>query len=116
VRYAVGTDTELPMLTGVLLDVDGDAVRLAATDRYRLAVSALSGAEVAGPPVTALVPVALVDELLAALPADGPVAIDVASAELTAGAGRGAHPVAPLAIRAPERAGDIAMLMPIRLT
>jgi len=83
VRYAVGTDPELPMLTGVLLDVDDDAVRLAATDRYRLAVSALAGAQVAGPQVSALLPVALVDEVLAVLGDDGPVTIAVAGADLT---------------------------------
>jgi DNA polymerase-3 subunit beta len=31
-------DDTLPMLTGVCLDIDGDAITLAATDRYRLAV------------------------------------------------------------------------------
>ena len=83
VRYAVGTDPDLPMLTGVLLDVDDVAARLAATDRYRLAVSALAGAEVTGGPVSALLPVALVDEVLAALGDDGPVTIGVAGDELT---------------------------------
>lgn len=84
VRYAVSTDAELPMLTGVLLDVDGDAVRLAASDRYRLAVSTLAGAGVSGPPVSAIVPVTLVDELLAVLGDDaGPVAITVTGDDLT---------------------------------
>jgi DNA-binding transcriptional MerR regulator len=77
VRYAVGTDPELPMLTGVLLDVDGATARLAATDRYRLAVSALAGASVTGPSVSALLPVPLVDEALAALAADGSVTLTV---------------------------------------
>jgi DNA polymerase III sliding clamp (beta) subunit (PCNA family) len=67
VRYAISTDPELPMLQGVLLDVDDDAVRVVATDRYRLAVSALPGAELTGPSGSVLLPVTLVDELLAAL-------------------------------------------------
>ena len=83
VRYAVGTNAELPMLTGVLLDVDDSTARLAASDRYRLAVSTLSGAEVAGPAVSAIAPVALVDELLAALGDSGPVTITVAGDDLT---------------------------------
>lgn len=64
VRPAVGTDPELPMLTGVLLDADADTVRLAATDRYRLAVSAVD-AELEGAAVSVLLPVDLVDRLLA---------------------------------------------------
>jgi DNA-binding transcriptional MerR regulator len=82
VRYAVGTDPDLPMLTGVLLDVDDSAARLAATDRYRLAVSALAGAEVSGE-LSALLPVAMVDEVLAALGDDGPAAIRIAGEEVT---------------------------------
>ena len=71
VRYAVSTDPELPMLAGVLLDVEGDAFRVVATDRYRLAVSAVSEASVAGPSVGVIAPLALVDEALAALEARG---------------------------------------------
>ena len=205
VRFAVGTDPELPMLTGVLLDVDDAAARLAASDRYRLAVSTLAGAQLDGPPVSAILPVALVDELLALLAADGDVTIEVSGNELAVAvhgrtlrgqridsdfpdyrrllrdsaahrvdidaatlrdqlaaaptrtvptgpdgaletatvltlgqvemglnrefllqaldAGRGGQlvleldgPIEPLAIRDPERAGDVSMLMPVRLT
>jgi DNA polymerase-3 subunit beta len=35
---ATSRDDTLPMLTGVCLDIDGDLITLAATDRYRLAV------------------------------------------------------------------------------
>ncbi|WP_233495790.1 DNA polymerase III subunit beta [Geodermatophilus sp. TF02-6] len=38
VAVAAGRDDTLPMLTGVRLEIDGDRVTLAATDRYRLAV------------------------------------------------------------------------------
>lgn len=86
VRYAVGGDPELPMLTGVLLDVDEESARLAASDRYRLAVSVLAGAEVSGT-LSVLLPVALVDELLAAIDGDGdrdgPVTITVAGDDIT---------------------------------
>ena len=84
VRYAVSTDPELPMLTGVLLDVDDDVVRVAASDRYRLAVSTVSGAEVTGPPTSVLLPVALVDELLTALDDDATATtVHVADGEIT---------------------------------
>ncbi|WNV77870.1 MerR family transcriptional regulator [Geodermatophilus sp. DSM 44513] len=82
VGHAVGKDPELPMLTGVLLDVDDAAVRLVATDRYRLAVSALAGAEPNGE-LRALLPVALVDEVLAACGDDGPTTICVEGDAIT---------------------------------
>lgn len=41
VAVAAGRDDALPFLTGVRVEVDGDQVTLAATDRYRLAVRTL---------------------------------------------------------------------------
>ncbi len=67
VRFAVGTDPELPVLSGVLFDVAADGVRLVATDRHRMAVARVPGT-VDGPTRRLLAPVALVDavrELLA---------------------------------------------------
>jgi DNA-binding transcriptional MerR regulator len=64
VRTAVGTDPDQPMLAGVLVEAGPDGVRVVATDRYRLAVRAVPGAAVDGPAVSALLPVALVDEVL----------------------------------------------------
>ncbi|WP_433689321.1 MerR family transcriptional regulator [Micromonospora carbonacea] len=60
VRFAVGTDPELPVLSGVLFDVATDGVRLVATDRHRMAVARVPGA-VDGPTRRLLAPVALVD-------------------------------------------------------
>ncbi|PWU61363.1 MerR family transcriptional regulator [Micromonospora globispora] len=62
VRFAVGADPELPVLAGVLLEVEPDGVRLVATDRHRMAV-ARAGGKVDGPQVRVLVPVDAVDEL-----------------------------------------------------
>ena len=42
VAVAAGRDATLPMLTGVRLEIDGELLRLAATDRYRLAVRELA--------------------------------------------------------------------------
>ncbi|MEU8285588.1 MerR family transcriptional regulator [Micromonospora sp. NPDC048905] len=83
VRFAVGVDPELPMLSGVLLDVEPDGVRLVATDRYRLAL-ARATADVDGPRARVFVPVALVDDLRPLLDATdaGPVWLTVAGAEL----------------------------------
>ncbi|MBM0229661.1 MULTISPECIES: MerR family transcriptional regulator [Micromonospora] len=66
VRFAVGADPELPVLAGVLLEVEPDGVRLVATDRHRLAV-ARTGWKMDGPPVRVLVPVGFVDEARALL-------------------------------------------------
>lgn len=88
VRFAVGTDPGLPMLTGVLLDAEDGAVRLAATDRYRLAVSAVDGASVDGVAASALLPVALVDEVLTA-GGTGPATVRVDGDEITVETGGG---------------------------
>lgn len=78
VRYAASVDPELPMLSGVLLELDQPTaaegpqdpatamVRVVATDRYRLASSA-APAQLTGPPASVLVPIDLVDELLESL-------------------------------------------------
>jgi DNA polymerase-3 subunit beta len=42
VAIAAGRDDTLPMLTGVRLEIEGDRLTLAATDRYRLAVRELT--------------------------------------------------------------------------
>ena len=81
VRSAVGTDPELPMLSGVLLDAGEEGVRLVASDRYRLAVRTLP-AELDGSPVSAILPIALVDELLS-LAVSGPAAVRVDGSEVT---------------------------------
>jgi DNA polymerase-3 subunit beta len=65
VRFAVGDDPELPMLSGVLIEVETDTVRLVATDRYRLAVAAASVVEIDGPPVTLVAPAHVIDEVRA---------------------------------------------------
>ncbi|MGI9092430.1 MAG: DNA polymerase III subunit beta [Mycobacteriales bacterium] len=42
VAVAAGRDDTLPMLTGVRMEIDGERITLAATDRYRLAVRTLT--------------------------------------------------------------------------
>jgi DNA-binding transcriptional MerR regulator len=64
VRHAVGDHSSWRALRGVLFDVDDAALRLVATDRHRLAVSALPVAGVEGPPVRVIVPVTVVDAFL----------------------------------------------------
>jgi DNA polymerase III sliding clamp (beta) subunit (PCNA family) len=63
VRFAVGSDPELPVLGGVLLDIEDRAVALVATDRYRLAKSVAPVVALDGPPVAVVVPVELADRI-----------------------------------------------------
>ncbi|HEU5270768.1 MAG TPA: MerR family transcriptional regulator [Jatrophihabitans sp.] len=67
VRFAVSEDPELPMLTAVLFDVTADRLRLVATDRYRMALASLAVTVVSGEPAELLLPVELVDRLIAGL-------------------------------------------------
>lgn len=71
VRFAVGSDPELPAIAGVLLDATPEDVRLVATDRYRLAIAPLEGAAVAGPATQALLPTPWVDQVLDRLAGPG---------------------------------------------
>ncbi|MGK5742152.1 MerR family transcriptional regulator [Micromonospora sp. URMC 103] len=71
VRFAVGTDPDLPASTGVLLDVAPDGVRLVATDRYRLALARAGATRADGPPARALAPAGFVDEVRTLLDTGG---------------------------------------------
>ncbi|CAL9632803.1 MerR family transcriptional regulator [Streptomyces sp. Tu 3180] len=71
VRFAAGTDPELPVLGGVLFDAEGDALRLVATDRYRMAVARTAATGHDGPRVRVTVPLPLVDAMRALLDGDG---------------------------------------------
>ena len=77
VRFAVSGDPDLPMLGGVHLDVDGteQALRLVATDRYRLAVARLTVTTAAGTSRQAIVPAGLVDAMRALLHRSGSEAV-----------------------------------------
>ncbi|MET8697395.1 MerR family transcriptional regulator [Kitasatospora sp. NPDC004723] len=68
VRFAVGSDPELPVLSGVLFDLDGGLLRLVATDRYRMALAEVPvEAPAADASAAAIVPTALADALRALL-------------------------------------------------
>ncbi|MFJ8543655.1 MerR family transcriptional regulator [Streptomyces sp. NPDC093586] len=77
VRFAAGTDPELPMLGGVLFDLAEGALRVVATDRYRLAVARLGAAGHDGPRVQVVVPSPLADAMRALLTGVGPVRLTV---------------------------------------
>ncbi|MFH8976902.1 MerR family transcriptional regulator [Streptomyces sp. NPDC017890] len=87
VRFATGVDPELPMLGGILFDVEGDALRLVATDRYRMAVARTGTAGHGGPRVQVIVPVPLADAMRALLGGEEPVTLAVEGDRVTLEAG-----------------------------
>ncbi|MGQ4417458.1 MerR family transcriptional regulator [Streptomyces sp. SAS_269] len=87
VRFAVGTDPELPMLGGILFDIDGDALHTVATDRYRMAVARAAVAGHDGPRVQAIVPTPLADAMRALLRGEEPVQLGLDGGRVTLEAG-----------------------------
>ncbi len=77
VRFAAGTDPGLPVLGGILFDLDDGALRVVATDRYRLAVARTGAAGYDGPRVQAVVPAPLADAMRALLTGGEPVRLTV---------------------------------------
>jgi DNA polymerase-3 subunit beta len=86
VALAAGRDDTLPVLTGVRIEIEGDQLTLAATDRYRLAVRTLQWKpEQPDLSATALVPARTLADTAKAL-TSGP---EVTLALSTGGAGEG---------------------------
>ncbi|WP_328720123.1 MerR family transcriptional regulator [Streptomyces sp. NBC_00247] len=77
VRFAAGTDPELPMLGGVLFDIEGEVLHVVATDRYRMAVARAGATGYDGARVQAVVPSPLVDAMRALLGDDASVRLTV---------------------------------------
>jgi len=80
VAIAAGRDDTLPVLTGVRIEIDGEDVTLAATDRYRLAVRTLRW-QPADPSLqaTALVPARTLAEAAKSLTAGAEVTLALAA-------------------------------------
>lgn len=80
VAVAAGRDDTLPVLTGVRVEIEGETVTLAATDRYRLAIRELTWKPVQGGlSAVALVPARTLAETAKALAASGDVTIALAA-------------------------------------
>ena len=86
VALAAGRDDTLPVLTGVRVEIDGDQLTLAATDRYRLAVRTLTWKpDQPDMTTTALVPARTLADTAKAL-TNGP---EITLALATGGSGEG---------------------------
>jgi len=80
VAVAAGRDDTLPVLTGVRVEIEGDKVTMAATDRYRLAVRELSWRpEQPGISAVALVPARNLAETAKSLAAGAEVTLSLAT-------------------------------------
>ncbi|MFJ7147600.1 MerR family transcriptional regulator [Streptomyces sp. NPDC100445] len=95
VRFAAGADAELPMLGGVLFDIEGDVLQAVATDRYRLAVARARTTGYGGPRAQVVVPLPLADAMRALLtgPGSARVAVDGDRVTLETDGGQAAGPV-----------------------
>ncbi|MYR41805.1 MerR family transcriptional regulator [Streptomyces sp. SID5910] len=87
VRFAAGSDPELPVLGGVLFDLEDGVLRLVATDRYRLAVARVGAAGHDGPRVRAVVPAPLADAMRALLTGEETVRLTVDGDRVTLDSG-----------------------------
>jgi len=88
-------DDTLPMLTGVCVDIDGTAMTLAATDRYRLAVRTVEWTPAAaGLRAAALVPARTLADVARTMAAGTLVTIAFTTAEDAPPAAAEPHPVA----------------------
>jgi DNA-binding transcriptional MerR regulator len=87
VRFAASIDPELPMLGGVLFDIEGNSLHVVATDRYRLAVAQAGIAGHDGSRVQVIVPTPLADAMRALLDGEGPVRLSVDGDRVTLEAG-----------------------------
>ncbi|MEV7785266.1 MerR family transcriptional regulator [Streptomyces sp. NPDC088106] len=87
VRFAAGTDPELPMLGGIHLDLDDGGLRLVATDRYRMAVARPGAGGHDGPHVRTTVPLPLADAMRALLDGDQEVRLVLDGDRVTLEAG-----------------------------
>jgi DNA-binding transcriptional MerR regulator len=77
VRFAAGTNPELPMLGGILFDIGGENLTVVATDRYRMAVAHTAATGHDGPRVQAIVPLPLADAMRALLQDEEPLRLTV---------------------------------------
>jgi DNA-binding transcriptional MerR regulator len=107
VRFAVGSDPELPMLAGVLIDAEAGGVTFVATDRYRMAIHR-EPATVDGPATRVIAPVSWIDRLRRHPERDESVILHLESAEIEATGDGWTIKDAPLAYDYPDYRRAIA--------
>jgi DNA polymerase III subunit beta len=86
VRFAVSQDPELPALGGIRVEVEPAALRLVATDRYRLAVCETAAVAVSGPPAQVTAPASFLEDTRALLAGAEQVTLTIDAATISAAA------------------------------
>ena len=89
VRFAISQDPELPMLRGVLFDLEDDALHVVSTDRYRMAVARAGTTGTLEERMQAIVPAPLVDAMRALLSGEGSAQLIVEAGTVTLETGTG---------------------------
>lgn len=80
VAVAAGRDETLPMLTGLRIEIDGDTLTLAATDRYRLAVREMTWSPAKpGQKIEVLVPAKMLSDTAKTLAGSGEIQISLSA-------------------------------------
>ncbi|MEU6195228.1 MerR family transcriptional regulator [Streptomyces sp. NPDC047061] len=87
VRFAASTDPELPMLGGVLFDIEGESLHAVATDRYRMAVARAGVAGHGRDRVQVIVPSPVIDAMRALLDGEGSARLSLDGDRVTLEAG-----------------------------
>ncbi|MFD6416176.1 MerR family transcriptional regulator [Streptomyces sp. NPDC060194] len=90
VRFAAATDPELPMLNGILFDIEDDRLTVVATDRYRLALAEATARTTQGDTdsrVQLTVPTSLAHAMRALSDGDGTVRLSADGPRVTLEAG-----------------------------
>jgi DNA polymerase III sliding clamp (beta) subunit (PCNA family) len=106
------TNQALPALACVLLEVDGDEIRLVASDRYRLSVRVLQARSCSAPPGTALVPAPALAELAGWVVRHDEVTVDADRTRVCLTAGGQTHSLPVVAADFPDYRGILGALAP----
>lgn len=86
VQFAISHDPDLPALGGARVEIEPAALRLIATDRYRLAVSETAAVAVSGPSAQVTAPASFLDEVRALLAGAEQVTLTIDATSISADA------------------------------
>lgn len=114
VRSAVARDAGIPVLTGILVEADADAVVLTATDRYRLCTRSLAPAQAAAHPWSLVVRAEALAALTGWLPQQGRVLVTPATDALVLTGEDAEHRGAAIGEPYPDYRAMLAALAPTR--
>ncbi|MFI5931748.1 MerR family transcriptional regulator [Actinoplanes sp. NPDC051494] len=101
VRFAASADPALPMLNGILMEVEPGSLTLVATDRFRLAAGSAAG-EVTGPAARLVAPLPFADALRPLLTGPGTAVVELTPARISVVTPAGRIETEPLDVPFPD--------------